>query len=274
MPKSNKGDDKGGSGGKMQTSGWSSVDDDLDEGDYKDLYAYLERSSGTRLSHPTEFVHGAVLDDDDKRALMDSWLYLNDFQLFAPINLRYGELRDVRRQLANLLDAHHVTALEDEDMDDWEEDAIMTPLPDEVYELTALDEDSKPLSDALPVNVVKYARRIISQVESLQEEIMVDIESGDFRDYTRLLEYFRNGDLETVYDAGRKATGMPYFGRRAIGYSDVTQQGTRMIHTEALAARVLSSMSAGDQIEQRRAQKKSSKRPNLRRRDDDNDDAE
>lgn len=225
----------------------SAVDDTVDDGDGDNtaLFTFLEKSTFKLWQTPGGYVQNAVLAEDAQRSFVDACNELGDFEMYAPCNRRFRDIRDTRRELQNLLEAANMGGMLDEDMVGWDEHAIMTPLPQDVIDAP----------DHLPGLVASDVGMLIDIIRTKQAQVRRAKAKGVFRDYTRLVEdTFASNDSDAVYHAGEKATGMPGFYRRGIGFCDVTEQNTRRTAAQALSARVVAEMNVMEQISQRRIQ--------------------
>ena len=224
----------------------SAVDDTVDDGDGDNaaLFTFLEKSTYKLWQTPGGYVQNAVLLEDAQRSFVDACNELGDMEMYAPCNRRFRDIRDTRRELQNLLEAAGLQLL-DEDFEEWDEHAVMTPLPQDVIA------PEKKLPDLVAGDV----RMLVEIIRTKQAQVRRAKSKGVFRDYTRLVEdIFASGDADAVYRAGEKATSMPGFYRRGIGFCDVTEQNTRRTAAQALSARVVADMDVMEQVSQRRIQ--------------------
>ena len=214
--------------------------------DFGPMYTAIERANRELAETPYSFIQMAILDDEG-RALVDEYIQLGDWEAHAPINRRYGMLRDMRRRLAMLVQdvsEGDSEVMADESMDTWTESIVMAPLPVGLSEVIA----------GAPEAQSKAMKTLQREIEKLQADVFVDQQEGHFRDYTRWVESFQAPAEESAYDAGQKAVNAPFFHREARGFCATTQSDTRRDHSESLLARIAFRLGLQGLAQQRAAQ--------------------
>ena len=184
---------------------------------------------------------GSKSEFSDRMKLVDGWLRRGDWEFFAPVNLRYLRLRQVRLQLQHLLThAGYQNAMTDaEPPDDWSEFEIMLPLPESIGHIEVME------------GVRGRLNITVNTIEAIQSSIEKDQSAGYFRDHSRLVEAFKAG---TVLSFASIQADLPHFHRRALEFCSVSMQHTRLRHMQAMGARLLADVDLESQSTQRNLQ--------------------
>ena len=193
---------------------WTGGADDgqRDRGQYADWTDLVRELLRARLDTPEDFLPDADLSDPTLRQLVVALVDLGRYQIDAPCNNRFNELRRLRGRIRAAEDLQAGKPSQKRDADD-------------INDLAKAGVDIPALTEELRTR----AAQLVMEIER-------DIGSGQFRDYSSLRRRF--ADIRDSA-AGAKSMEMPFFLARGYVLARSTEHGTRRKHSQAIMARRL-----------------------------------